>query len=107
MTVLSVKSVLSAAAGVLAVTAMGSAGPAAADPPTASAADVVVQHLKDEGYSVSFNMPSNMALSRCTVSGIDGLNATMSSDGNIMMMMGPDSRNTTVYVTLNCPDSNN
>ena len=107
MSVLKTKSVATAAAGVLAAVGLAPAGLAAADPPTASAADVVVQHLKDEGYAVSFNMPSNMALSRCTVSGIDGLNATMSSDGNIMMMMGPDSRNTTVYVTLNCPDSNN
>lgn len=82
------------------------AGPAVADPPSASSADVVVQHLKDEGYSVQFNMPSDMALSRCTVSGINGLVMTMAADGNLMAMMSPGNPGT-VYVTLNCPDSNN
>jgi hypothetical protein len=48
-----------------------------------------------------------MDLSRCTVSGISGLTVMMMPDGSLGMMMAPDSQNTTVYVTLNCPSSNN
>lgn len=42
-----------------------------------------------------FTMPSNMPLSPSTVSGINGPTATMSADGTLMMM-GPNSQNTTV-----------
>ena len=88
--------------------ALGLAGVAAADTPTAgTSADVVVQHLKDEGYNVQYNMPSDMALSRCTVSGVNGLTVMMAPDGGLSMMMAPGSANTDVYVTLNCPSSNN
>jgi hypothetical protein len=48
-----------------------------------------------------------MALSRCTVSGINGLVMTMAADGNLMAMMAPQGNPGTVYVTLACPDSNN
>ncbi len=96
----------SVVAGVLVAVAGGTAGSAVADPPTASSADAVVKHLQDEGYNVQYNMPSEMALSRCTVSGINGLGVTMTADGNLMMMMAPGS-NGTVYVDLNCPNSNN
>ena len=101
------KWVTSAAIAALVSGALASAGPAAADPPSGTAADSVVRHLEDEGYTVAFNMPSTMDLSRCTVSGISGLTVMMMPDGSLGMMMAPDSQNTTVYVTLNCPSSNN
>ena len=94
------------AAGILAA-GLATSPTAVADPPSGTAADVVVQHLMDEGYNVQYNMPSNMILSRCTVSGINGLTVMMAPDGSMSMMMAPGSANTTVYVTLNCPDSNN
>lgn len=88
--------------GVLAATASASLGVANAD--SGSAADIV-NMLEAEGYNVQFNMPSEMALYRCTVSGVHGLPVMMMSDGALMVMM--ENRNTTVYVDLNCPDSNN
>jgi hypothetical protein len=96
-----------ATASVLSAAVLGSAAPVLADPPTASGADVVIQHLKDEGYNVIINMPSEMALSRCTVSGINGLTVTMAPDGNLMAMMGSKPNGGNVSVDLNCPDSNN
>ena len=95
-------------AGYLAAVALwGSAGVSMADTPTGSGADAIVQHLTDEGYTVQFNMPSTMTLSRCTVSGINGLTVMMSPDGNLMAMMAPAGSRGDVYVTLNCPDTNN
>lgn len=88
--------------GVLAATASASLGVANAD--SGSAADIV-NMLEAEGYSVQFNMPSEMALYRCTVSGVHGIPVMMMSDGALMVMM--ENPNTTVYVDLNCPDSNN
>jgi hypothetical protein len=71
---------------------------------TGSAADIV-NMLQAEGYNVQFNMPSEMALYRCTVSGVHGIPVMMMSSGSLMVMMG--NPNTTVYVDLDCPDSNN
>ena len=82
------------------------AGTAAADTASPSMADAVVKHLQDEGYNVVYNMPSGEQLSRCMVSGISGLTVAMSADGNLMAMMGPE-HSGNVYVTLNCPGSNN
>jgi len=96
----------SAIAILLATTALGSAGAAAADPTTGSAADVV-KALQDQGYNVQFNMPSTMVLSRCTVNGVRGLTVMMSDSGNLMVMMAPTNPNSTVYVDLSCPSSNN
>ena len=50
-------------AGLLSIAGLVGAGGAVADPPTATMADVVVQHLQSEGYNIQFNMPSNMPLS--------------------------------------------
>jgi hypothetical protein len=96
----------SAIAILLATTALGSAGAAAAEPTTGSAADVV-KALQDQGYNVQFNMPSTMVLSRCTVNGVRGLTVMMSDSGNLMVMMAPTNPNSTVYVDLSCPSSNN
>ena len=102
-----VTSVAALAASVLAAVALFPAGAAKADPPPGSTADAVVKALQDQGYNVQFNMPSNMQLSRCTVSGVRGLTVMMGPNGNLMMPMAPNSANTTVYVDLSCPDSNN
>jgi len=88
--------------GIIAATASASLGVANAD--SGSAADIV-NMLQAQGYSVQFNMPSNMALYRCTVSGVHGVPVMMMSNGSLMVMM--ENPNTTVYVDLNCPDSNN
>ncbi len=101
MQMIAIKAVV---AGLLAAAALGSAGAAAADPTTGSAADVV-KALQDQGYNVQFNEPTNMQLSRCTVTGVHGLNVTMNPDGNLMMMMQPGHFDT-VYVDLSCPTSN-
>ena len=99
--------VISVFAGVLAAAALGSAATATADPSTGNAADVV-KMLQDQGYNVQFNMPSNdMSLSRCTVNGVHGLTVMMTSDGNLMVMMAPNSGVGSVYVDLSCPPSNN
>jgi hypothetical protein len=52
-------------------------------------------------------MPTNMQLSRCTVSGINGLTVMMTPDGSLMMMMAPNSIAGVVTVDLHCPDTNN
>jgi len=88
--------------GTVAVTASASLGVANAD--SGSAADIV-NMLQAEGYNVQFNMPSEMALYRCTVSGVHGVPVMMMSSGALMVMM--ENPNTTVYVDLDCPDSNN
>jgi hypothetical protein len=90
----------------LAAAALGSASTANADPTSGNAADVV-KALQDQGYSVQFNMPSTMQLTRCTVNGVHGLAVTMAPDGNLMAMMAPKSQGGNVYVDLNCPSSNN
>jgi hypothetical protein len=98
-----------AATALIASAVVGLAGTANADPeiPTIGAAADVVKALQDQGYNVQYNMPSNMALARCTVSGLHGLPVMMSSSGNLMVMMGPTNPNTTVVVDLDCPPSNN
>ena len=80
-------------------------GVATAIPTSGSAADVV-KALQDQGYSVQFNQPSTMALSRCTVNGVHGLTVMMMPDGSLMMQMSP-ANNGVVYVDLSCPNSNN
>lgn len=90
--------------GLLATTVVASVAPASAD--SGSAADIVSM-LQAQGYSVQFNMPSEMALYRCTVSGVRGIPVMMMSDGALMMSMGTPNPNTTVYVDLDCPNSNN
>jgi len=99
---MSLGKITAAVFGIFAATASASLGVANAD--TGSAADIV-NMLQAEGYNVQFNMPSEMALYRCTVSGVHGIPVMMMSSGSLMVMMG--NPNTTVYVDLDCPDSNN
>lgn len=90
--------------GGLAAAVSASFGAANAD--SGSAADIV-NMLQSQGYSVQFNMPSEMALYRCTVTGLHGIPVMMMSNGALMAMMGAPNPNTTVYVDLSCPDGNN
>lgn len=85
---------------------IGFATVAGADPLGGSAADVV-QALQNQGYSVQFNMPSNMTLSRCTVNGVHGLPVAMPPAGSLTVMMVPASDAGNVYVDLVCPASDN
>ncbi|WP_179475606.1 hypothetical protein [Mycolicibacterium vinylchloridicum] len=90
--------------GALTAAALCPAATAAAD--STNAADVV-KMLQDQGYNVQFNMPSNMTLNRCTVTGVHGLVVMMMSDGQLMVMTGQQNPGS-VYVDLSCAsDSNN
>jgi hypothetical protein len=96
--------VITAAIGALAVTALGLAGGAAAIPTGGSTAADTVSSLQDQGYNVQFNGTATAPLSRCTVTGIHGLLGTqMSMD---VAMMTPRQFDT-VYVDLSCPPTNN
>jgi hypothetical protein len=92
--------------GLLCVAGLAGAGGAVADPPTATMADAVVAHLQSEGYNIQFNMPSNMPLSSCTVSAINGLTITMTPEA-MSAMTSPGPNPGTLTIDLNCPDSNN
>jgi len=93
-------------AGLLSIAGLVGAGGAVADPPTATMADVVVQHLQSEGYNIQFNMPSNMPLSSCTISAINGLTITMTPEA-MSAMTSPGPNPGTLTIDLNCPNSNN
>jgi hypothetical protein len=97
--------ITSAFVGLMAA-ALGSAPGAPADSLNGNAADVV-KALQDKGYNVQYNMPSNMALARCTINGVHGLPVMMAADGNLMAMSAPTSETGNVFVDLNCPSSNN
>ena len=97
-----------ATTGALALAGLGSAGAAAADPTIngGSAADVV-KALQDRGYTVQINgQPNGMQLSRCTATGVEGLNGTMTMAGIMKMLMQPPEFDT-VFVDVSCPPSNN
>ncbi|WP_006244050.1 hypothetical protein [Mycolicibacterium tusciae] len=75
-----------ASASVLAVAALGLAGTATA----AGGADVTVDGLKTEGYSVQLNKTPSANLSQCAVTNV-----------NRDSISGP---NPTAYVDISCPD---
>lgn len=85
--------------------ALGTASVANAVPINSGSAADVVAALQDQGYSVQFNQPSTMPLSRCTVNGVHGLTVMMMADGTLMMQMNPANAGV-VYVDLSCPSSN-
>jgi hypothetical protein len=94
--------------GVLAAAGLGLAGAAAAAPTIVggSAADVV-KALQERGYNVQINgQPNGMQLSRCTATGVEGLNGTMTMASVMMMLMQPPEFDT-VFVDVSCPSSNN
>jgi hypothetical protein len=90
-----------ATVGILAGSALGLAGTAAAAPLGGSSAGDAVSQLQAQGYNVHLNYSSGLRdvpLSQCTVNGVHGLNALDSADNPL-----PPS-NTTVYVDVNCAD---
>jgi hypothetical protein len=95
-----------AAVSIAAGVGLCTAGVAMAVPINSGSAADVVKALQDQGYTVQFNGPSNMALSRCTVNGVHGLTVMMMTDGSLMMRMDPGNSGV-VYVDLSCPNSNN
>jgi len=101
-----VKFAPTAATFAVVVTALACASTAAAVPVAGSSAAEVVSALQNQGYTVQFNEPSTMALSRCTVSGIHGLTVMMMPDGAVMMQINAGTGGV-VYVDLSCPNSNN
>jgi hypothetical protein len=98
-------SLTAAVVGATLITALTSAGTAAAIPPSGTAADVV-KALQDQGYSVQLNGPVSGPLSRCTVNGVHGLVVMMVPDGTLMMQMDPSNPGD-VFVDVSCPSSNN
>lgn len=99
--------ITTSALGVLTCAGGGLAAAAAAAPTIegGSAADVV-KLLQDSGYTVQLNgQPNGMQLSRCTVTGVEGLNGTMTMAAVMAMLMQPPEFDT-VYVDISCPSSN-
>ena len=87
--------IAAASAGALAVTALGSAGvaEAAANTPYGGSAADTISTLQGQGYNVQLNGTAPVPLSRCTVTGVDGVQSA------------PDpTRLNTVYVDFTCPD---
>lgn len=100
--------IATATVAALAVAGLGLSGGAAATPTVVggSASDAV-KALQDDGYNVAINGTTNgMQLSRCTVTGVNGLNGTMTM-ADLMQMLGEPTEFDTVYVDIACPSSNN
>jgi hypothetical protein len=85
--------ITSATVGALAATALGLAGAAAAAPTGGSSASDVVNSLHAQGYNVQLNGSVTASLSQCIVTGVHGDSGSP--------------QNTTVYVDVSCPPSNN
>lgn len=82
------------------------AGAAAAAPlVNANAADAVTTLMTD-GYAVQFNGMPRGPLSKCTVTGVHGLDGRMMSMEEIMETMDPKTFGI-VYLDITCPSSNN
>ncbi len=82
------------------------AGAAAAAPiVNANAADAVTTLMTD-GYAVQFNGIPRGPLSKCTVTGVHGLDGRMMSMDEIMETMDPQTFGI-VYLDITCPNSNN
>jgi hypothetical protein len=83
----------------LAAGVLGFASPALAAP-TGTAADAV-KSLQGAGYDVQINGAAQAPLSRCTVTGIHGLN---NSNVNSADQRIDSSQFDTVYVDVSCPN---
>jgi len=90
--------ITTATVGILAATAVGLAGAAAAAPLGGSNAADTVNTLKAQGFSVQLNGTANVPLSRCTATGVNGLPDAHKA-GQI------ETQSTTVYVDISCPDN--
>ena len=83
----------------LATGVLGFAAPALAMP-TGTAADTV-NSLQAKGYDVQINGAAQVPLSRCTVTGIHGLNNSNVNSANQRI---DSSQFDTVYVDVSCPN---
>jgi hypothetical protein len=83
-------------AGVSATTALGLSAVATAAPSGPGSASDVVQSLKEQGYNVMLNGTVSGPLSECSVTAVHNPDRT-----------GRAAALTTVYVDVNCPDTNN
>jgi hypothetical protein len=84
--------ITTAAAGILAASALGLASAAAAAPLEGMSAADAIKSLQDQGYSVQVNGLANAPLSKCKVTGVHGLSGSM-----------PKTQLDTVYVDISCP----
>jgi hypothetical protein len=83
----------------LAAGAVGLAGATAAFPSDGSAADTA-KGLQDKGFNVRLNGTVSGALSKCIVTGVQGLNnSNIGADGAVI----DPSQRTTVFVDISCP----
>ena len=95
----SVFTVAAVVLGALAVTTVGSAGPAAAAPSGFGNAQDTVNALQSQGFNVVLNGASVFPLSSCKVTGIEGLNSSnIDSSGRRIDPTKFD----TVYVDISC-----
>lgn len=85
--------IATAAAGILAATAIAAAGTAAAAPTGGSNAADTVKALRDMGYNVQLNGTVSVPPSQCIATGVHGLT---NSDPTVF---------TTAYVDISCPSS--
>jgi hypothetical protein len=93
-------SITAAAAAALAVNALAVAGAAAAVTFSGSSAAETVKSLQDQGYAVRINGSTTVPLSRCTVTGVNGL-----SNSNVDVAGKPidTTQFSTVFVDVDCP----
>lgn len=97
---------VSGLAGVLMAAGVGVAAAASATPIQGGSAADVVADLQAQGYNVQLNGAQNdNPLSRCQVTGVDGLRGTMSPSSLMMMLLEPEQFDT-VYVDIYCPKQN-
>jgi hypothetical protein len=82
-----------AIAGLLAASAIGLAGTAAAVPTGGGSAADTIKALQDMGYAVQINGTVSGPLSQCIATGVHGL---ANSDPTVF---------TTAYVDISCPSS--
>ena len=85
----------------LAAGVLGFAAPAQATPAGTSSAADTVNSLQDAGYDVQINGVAQVPLSRCTVTGIHGLNNSNVNSANQRIN---SSQFDTVYVDVSCPN---
>jgi hypothetical protein len=85
--------------GALSAGALGLAGAATAFPSDGSAADTV-KSLQDKGFNVRLNGTVSGSLSKCTVTGLHGLNNSNVDDSGSII---DSSQRTTVFVDVSCP----
>lgn len=88
-----------AAFGALAAAGVGLSGPATAIPLAGQPADSVVRTLESEGYTVRLNQSTNVPLSRCTVTSVNGLRGTTDAEGDLK---DPGALNV-AFVEVSCP----